>query len=363
MKKILIIGLFFIISYNCFGQSEKLKSGFDKSEYLELLKVSAVKVDTIYIPKLSAPERFTKVYKSKSVGLDNSWELWVSPDSVAVISVRGTSLKIESWMENFYSAMVPAKGKLMLSKDFTFEYCLGTHPKAAVHTGWLIGTAFLSKDILPRIDSCLNKGIKDFIIVGHSQGGAISYLLTSYFNDLKSKNIINSAITFKTYCSAAPKPGNLYYAYEYENMTKNGMAFNVVNSADWVPEGPFTIQSSLDYNDSNPYRYALDLLKELPLGKRFVLSYAYKSLDKTSRKAARKYKKYLGKMVGKKIKDFLPDYEIPEYYYSFNFARAGSFITLYADDEYYKLFPDIEGEIWTHHTFEAYEYLALKYKE
>jgi len=74
-------------------------------------------------------------------------------------------------------------------------------------------------------------------------------------SDLKTGNERYKNLTIKTYASAAPKPGNLYYAYEYEAMTQNGWAFNVVNSADWVPEGPFSIQTTNDYNTLNPFKY------------------------------------------------------------------------------------------------------------
>jgi len=46
--------------------------------------------------------------------------------------------------------------------------------------GWLLSTAYLSKDILPKIDSMYKSGIKDFILMGHSQGGAINFLLTAH---------------------------------------------------------------------------------------------------------------------------------------------------------------------------------------
>jgi hypothetical protein len=141
-------------------------------------------------------------------------------------------------LENLYAAMVPANGKLILDNADTFNYCLAPGNKAAVHVGWLIGTAFLSKDIVPKIDSLYKSGIKDLLLMGHSQGGAINYLLTAYLYSLQKQNILPGDIRFKTYCSAAPKPGNLFFAYYFESITENGWAFNVVNSADWVPETP-----------------------------------------------------------------------------------------------------------------------------
>jgi hypothetical protein len=61
-------------------------------------------------------------------------------------------------------------------------------------------------------------------------------------------------IKFKTYCSAAPKPGNLYFSYDYEADNQIGWSFTVVNGADWVPELPVSIQSIGDFNKTNPFK-------------------------------------------------------------------------------------------------------------
>jgi hypothetical protein len=141
----------------------------------------------------------------------------------------------------------------------------------------------LFQDILPKIDSCLSKGINDFYIIGHSQGGAISYLLTSMLYDLKARDVRYENLTIKTYASAAPKPGNLYYAYEYEALTQKGWAFNVVNSADWVPEGPFSIQTTNDYNTLNPFKSVDEALKKTSFPKNIILKHVYNQLDKPTK--------------------------------------------------------------------------------
>ena len=355
---ILCIGLFPLTS---FGQHGKILPGFDKTEFLEMLKISSYQGDTLYNPDLSPPLKYKKIYRSKTMGLDNRWDLWVSDQSVAVISIRGTTSETTSWLENFYAAMVPAKGKLKLSNNFSFDYHLCDDDKAAVHTGWLIATAFLSRDILPKMDSLAKNGVRQFYIMGHSQGGAIAYLLTAHFLDLQKQKKLPADFVFKTYCSAAPKPGNLYFAYAYENMTKGGWAFTVVNSADWVPEAPFSIQTTMDFNPSNPFVNAKSTIKKAPFFQRLAMNHFYNSLDKPTKKANKQYQKQLGKTLGKFIKKSLPEYEIPEYYNSSNYTRAGESIVLYADSEYYKLFPDDPEKIWTHHMFEAYLYLTEKY--
>ena len=148
--------------------AQHLKPGFDKQEFIEMLKIGA-KADTSYHIDLPEPHSYIMIYQSPQMGLDNRWQLWINRDSVAVISVRGTTITSASFLANLYAAMVSAKDELQLEKYFTFKYDLPDDPKAAVHVGYLISTAYLSRDILPKINSLYKCGFKEFIIAGHSQ--------------------------------------------------------------------------------------------------------------------------------------------------------------------------------------------------
>jgi hypothetical protein len=348
--------LFFVMGY-----CQQLKPGFDKAEYAELMKVSARTVaDSAYAATIPSPLRFKMLYQSPVLGPDNLWDLWTNNNGIAVISIRGTTAKPVSWLANFYAAMVPAKGELQLAKDNVFKYELASNPKAAVHIGWLISTGFLAKDMLPKIDSLFKKGTKEILIMGHSQGGGIAFLLTAYLYNLQKKNELPADIRFKTYCSAGPKPGNVFFAYEYEAMTQNGWAYNVVNSADWVPQTPFSIQTLDDFNNTNPFHDAKSIIKKQGFPKSTVLKYVYNQLDKSTKKAERKYRKYLGTMVAKIVKKSLPGYMPPEYYKSMDYARAGNTIVLLADEAYYKIYPDSKENVFIHHLHKPYLFLLDK---
>jgi len=360
MRLVLLTISVILLNVNSISQPHKLTPGFSKIEYSELLKISTRQSDSLYNKELPAPEKFRRIYRSEVVGLDNRWELWHSKDSIAAISIRGTTLKLESWIENFFAAMLPASGTLYLSNSQIYDYHLSDDKRASVHAGWLIGALCLYEDILPKIDSCLSNGTNDFYIIGHSQGGAISYLLTSMLHDLKNKDIKYKNLTIKTYSSAAPKPGNLYYAYKYESLTQKGWAFNIVNSADWVPEGPFSIQTTADYNTLNPFKYVDDAIKKTSFPKNIILKHVYNQLDKPTKKAQKKFNKNLGQHMSKRIKKYFPDFKSPNFEESTNYVRVGKTIVLYADDQYFKIFPNTEGEIWQHHKFEGYFYLLKK---
>lgn len=343
--------------------AQHLRAGFDKAEYIDLLKVSATFVDTAYVATFPESERYESVYRSPVVGLDNRWDLWVSKDKIhptAVVSLRGTTANSVSWLGNFYAAMVPAKGELTLGKNDTFPYELATNPAAAVHVGWLVSMAILSRDIRPRLDSCYRAGIKDFILLGHSQGGAINYLLTAYLINAQKKGELPADIRFKTYCSAGPKPGNLYFAYDYEAMTQGGWAYNVVNSADWVPEVPLTVQTLNDFNVTNPFMKAKGLIRKQNLPRRIALKYVYNRLSKPSLRAQKNYQKYLGHVAAGVVQKNIAGYTPSKYYHTADYVRTGNTVVLLADAEYYAKYPENPEKIFTHHFHPPYLYLAQK---
>src|SRR5262249_18920218 len=120
-------------------------------------------------------------YHSGDVGLLNNWSFYLRSDNVGAINIRGTVPETSSWLENAYSAMIPAAGSLQVNDSTVFNYQLSADPRAMVHTGWTIGLAFLAPDIKRIIkEYYMKRNVKEFLIFGHSQGGAISFLLRSY---------------------------------------------------------------------------------------------------------------------------------------------------------------------------------------
>lgn len=352
----LVVFILFALNRSHLSFSQVLEPGFDKEEYAEALKISArIIVDTTYLQRMPEPEFFQKSYRSEVMGLDNVWEMWQHQEKdLAMISIRGTTANPVSWLENLYAAMVPASGELELERDFKFPYHLSANTKAAVHIGWLIGTAYLSRDMLPKVTELYNRGVKDFIIMGHSQGGGIAYLLTAHFRSLQSSGELPSDIRLKTYCSAAPKPGNLYFAYTYEDPKYAGWAFNVVNAKDWVPEVPMSIQTTLDFNEINPFINARQVIRKQKFPKNMVLKRMYNRLDKPTKKAQRNYQKYLGTMASKLIRKNILEYQAPEYYSSNHYVRTGQTIVLNPTSEYMEEFPDDPQVIFSHHFHRPY---------
>lgn len=364
MKKLLWI-LMLQVPFTYALAQHNLKNGFDKEEYIKLMYISSRQTDTPWVsPKYPIPDGFQMIYRSAVTGLDNRWDLWLnSNQQLAVISIRGTTQKGISWLENFFAAMQPAQGSIQISKHYTFTYKMAHDARAAVHTGWLIATACLSQTIIPKIDSLYSTGVKNILIVGHSQGGAIAFLLTAHLHYLQQAQQLPKDIFFKTYCSAAPKPGNIYFAYDYESYTQQGLAYNIINTADWVPETPATIQTVNDFNEVNPFTDIRKSTKKQKIGTKIAIRTVYRNLVHPTSKAQRKNQKYLGKKVYKIVKKTLPELKLQAYTKSSYYVRAGNIITLNGDDEYFHLFPQDKNKVFTHHSWESYLYLINKYND
>jgi Lipase (class 3) len=362
-KKIFaIVILFFTSVLN--AQTQNLKPGFDPGEYLDLLQVCETTHKDSILPGIikGTTLKYELKYRSPEMGLKNRWEFWLREDGVGVISIRGTIQQASSWMENFYAAQIPATGSLQINDSTNFSYKLSNDNKASVHVGWTLGLAHLGPDIT-RVIKGINKdkNTNQFIIMGHSQGGALAFLVTSYLHYLLESGGLPAGLSFKTYCSAAPKPGNMYYGYDFDFITRNGLAFTVVNTADWVPETPFSVQTIADFNNGNPFSNISALLGSQKAVVRWYLKSMYNKMDKSTTKAQKRLDKYLGHKVYSQVKKELPQFREPEYARTANYMRAGIPIVLQPDAEYKSTFPDDPKKSFMHHAFKPYEMMIKKY--
>ncbi len=358
-QRTLILIVLLFLTGNSFGQ---LKAGFEPNEYKEILGVYAHSIsDTAFSKGIPKPTTLQMESESPTVGLENKWYLWVNEsEKIAVFSIRGTVPNPTSWLANFYSAMIPAQGKMKFRTDYTFDYSFSQDPKAFVHVGWTLSTGALAESLLPKMAELTEKGYRDFIITGHSQGGAISYLVAAMLMKMNNANAWGEKLRIKTYASAAPKPGNLFFAYDFENRTMGGWAFNIVNPSDWVPEVPFSIQTVNDFSQTNPFSDVSGFIKQQKFPKNIVFKKIYNKLDKPTKKSQKNFQKYLGKMVGKQVLKTLPEFESPPFVSSNHYSRAGTFIIFQPDESYLKMFPNNKEKVFQHHMLQPYYFLFKK---
>lgn len=358
MRNFLII-VFFLCFYLIGSAQNKLKPGFDAQEFLDVLHLEWAHQDSgsKYGPKI-IPPNYKRVYRSPEVGLKNKVDFWMRNDSVGVICLRYT-VGGTSWLENFYSGLIKAQGSLKLNDSTTFHYKFSNDEKAMVHHGWAIGVCHLAPLITQTINEYYKKGVKEFIIVGHSQGSALSFLIRSYLQ-YASDSIIPKDITYKVYCCAAPKPGNLFYAYDFDFITRNGWAFRIVNTNDWVPQTPFSVQTIGDLHPTNPFAKRKEIMRRR-LKKPFVrlyVNHAVKDMEDAAQKTNRKYHKYLTKRMGVFVKKNLKEYQDPNIEKSNFYMPAGVPIVLQPDSLYNEKFKFDGENVFLHHMFEPYIYLT-----
>jgi hypothetical protein len=235
-----LIGI--ILSIQVYSQ---VKEGFDKNEAIDMIRLcnSYTFLELYNDDTGIVPENYEKYYTSGVFGMDNKFQIYLK-DSTAIINFRGSTDKQISWLENFNSAMIPAKGIIYIEGD-KFEYCFAQDTNASVHSGFALGIAYLHRDLLFHLKNLNRLGYYNFIITGHSQGGALSNLLRAYLENLP-EGIISNKNKFKTYAFAAPMIGNKSFMEEYNSRyCKPGLSFNIVNPKDPVPKLPTS------YNDSS----------------------------------------------------------------------------------------------------------------
>ncbi|GAB4133627.1 MAG: hypothetical protein Fur0041_06010 [Bacteroidia bacterium] len=339
----------------------RIQPGFNPDELRTLINISVRQGDTPWVNmRYAYPQGYKMIYRSSVVALDNRWDLWSTPDSGCVISIRGTTSTNESWLENFYAGMIPAIGSLPLANNTTFNYQLAADSNSYIHIGWMIGLAYMAPDIVAKINEQYKNGKREFRIMGHSQGGAIALLLHAYLHFQKGKNIPDDVV-LKTYATAAPKPGNQNFAYNFDFITRGGWAFRVVNSADWVAEVPFSIQTLNDIHPLNPFYNALHVKGFLKWPLSSYAKHVIRKMNRAAKRSQKRYKKYLGKKAGKMVRKTIKGMPKHALAPSMHYVACGSPVILYADADYFREFPNDQKKIFRHHWFGPYVYLLNRY--
>ena len=336
-----------------------LKPGFDVEEYADMLGLTPKTPELFNSDQFSVPfpTNCKHVYRSPAGPLDNLWDLYIMDDKVGVIEIRGTTAKSKSWLENFYAGMVTANGMIQIGENERFIYKLADDPRAGVHAGWLTGLAYLAPDIIEKINAYYAAGIKEYILMGHSQGGAIAYLMDSYIH-YDTLELIPDDILVKTYNSAAPKPGNLYYSYDYDYINKGGWALHVVNTIDWVPQTPISVQVLDDFTAVNPFVDMETFTSSMAWLQKVVVRSIFRKMDRSLRKAQKRLLKYLGFKLFDFIEPYMDGMLEPEYMESMNYTPAGNPVILIPTERYFNEYlPTAKDNVFKNHLGRSYYFL------
>lgn len=319
MKTKLIIA----VSLYCLTAAAQVRPGFDKQEALDMIKIcnSFTFIELYNSDADIVPEGYEKIYTSGVFGMDNKFQIYTSDRGYAVINMRGSTDKKISWMENFYSAMIPSTETIRV-KDRTIDYKMAADTAAHIHAGYALGIAYMSDNLIFHIKHLNTLGYYDIMLTGHSQGGALSQMLMSYLTYLP-EGTISPDNTFKIYSFAAPMIGNAAFVAEYDTLhSATEMSHLVVNEADMVPtlplayrDGPLLKESaitSLLYRDQ-PFN-----LKEA----------AHNSFVNTFESGIANVNRWFSNKVGEQIGKDLGNYSIPSYTQEIIYSRVGNVIEL-----------------------------------
>lgn len=355
-----------ILCTTTFGFAQVLKPVADKVEIHNSLQLATDIQKEFPTDSLYKITNYKNVYRSQEMGLTNRWGLYYNDKTkVYEIVIRGSVNKGVSWLANYYAAMIPSSGEVRLDQKTKVNYNLSADKRATVHAGWTIASLYLMQDIQPKIDSLVKLNQKEFIISGHSQGAAIAYLITANLQNQQLLNQLPKDIIFKTYAIAPPKPGNLYFSYQYEKLS-GPWSYSVINTQDWVPEVPPTTQTFKDFNSISPLSDGeiKKAMAKIPWPKRMFAKSIYNSLKNPIEKSTKKYNKYLGSFMFNFIHKQLPELEEPKYSQNSNYNRCSNPVILDGinNPEYQKLF-DKPNNIMTHHLPPAYLYLLKEYQK
>lgn len=218
----------------------QIKPGFDSEEAIDLIRLcnSQTFKDLYGSDEQIIPDNYQLIYASTPNMMDNMFQVY-RKGKTGIIHFRGSTSHPNSWIENMYSAMIPAKGKMTIYNEER-DYVFAEADSAGVHSGFVLGVIMMIEDVISQIDRLNSKGVSDFIITGHSQGGALAVLTHAYLENLKNQRI-EDEIKFKMYAFANPMVGNTEFVAEYNRrFVEKEMAFRIINPKDIVPSMPIS---------------------------------------------------------------------------------------------------------------------------
>ncbi len=300
-KKTTLTTAFLFAAISSFAQ---LKGGFSATETKEMIALcnSYTFLDLYNSDAAIIPAGWKKIYTSGVFGMDNKYQVYRKGD-LAALNFRGSTEKSISWMENIYSAMIPANGQMVLQGD-TFNYRFSDESKAAVHAGYALGIGYLAKDIIHQIAYLNSQNVYNIILIGHSQGGSLVHLLRAYLESEQGKEI-SEKNKFKTYAFANPMVGNEIFVNDYtKRFCSDSTSFSIVNPQDMVTTMPLSYGTSSPENIINTLMNGGEMdIKQMAIG--MILQRHEKELGS--------YVQNMSVKLNKQISDELGEVKMPAY--------------------------------------------------
>lgn len=333
-----LLFLLFLFGGGTFAQHHQ---GFDKNEARDLIALycSYTYSELYGSDEEIIPDGYTKIYTSDTKGLDNIYQVYTK-DKKAVINFRGSTQKVQSWLENLYASMVPAQGIIDVSgKHLNYRFAEDTN--ASIHGGYALEIAYLHDDLIQQIRQLNEKEIYTIYLSGHSQGGSLAQMFRAYI-ELNRDGLISPQNTFKTYTFGAPKVGNWSFMKECQSRFEEGTLYNIVNPEDAVPKLPPTTDDT-SFLTKDEIRRAILEGERISIGEKMGQG-TVKMFEGTIRGTVR----FVGTRAHDKIDRYVDDIETEQNVWDANYIRLPEMITIDAAT-YPKVMIDsflLENEKW-----------------
>lgn len=293
--------------------------GFDPKEARDLMAMctSFTFMDLYQSDTEILPNGCSKTYTSPIIGMDNMFVIF-EKEGKGIICFRGSTSKAVSWVENFYSAMIPAKGIIKINQK-EIPYLFGQDTSAGVHSGYALAVVALSSNLIQEIQNLNKKGIYEIYITGHSQGGAIATLTRPFLENLKG-NKIDTKNQFKNYAFANPMSGNKEFVREFNRLyCESNSSFNIHNKSDMVPKMP------MHYDDEEKLISAKRFTNIVFGKEKFdVAKFGTELLLRTFEKGLSKYIQSSNRFIEKVISKTYTAIDMPKYLSDINFYHTAN---------------------------------------
>jgi hypothetical protein len=325
--------LFFLFAILFLPAAAQLEEGYSKKEVCDMIALcNSFSFQELFNSDAEIiPPEYKRIYTSPVLGMDNKYQIYRN-GMVAVINIRGSTAKKLSWLENFYSSMIPAKGKIVVNGKAN-EYCFSKEKNAAVHCGYALAIVIMSNDILPQIGKLNKQGLHTFIITGHSQGGALSHMLRAYLENL-GPNKISKKNVYKTYAFACPMIGNKEFVTDYNaKYCATKSSYTIINPSDVVTLFPITYKDGtyVTSDDLKTLLFKTDSFSFSGFAFNLAVNFFEKHIAKTVN--------YMGNSLSKEISKDIGKVELPKPLENIGYHRMSNVIEI-AAAEYPKILKD-----------------------
>ena len=301
----------------------QVNPGFEPTEARDMIAIcnSYTFLDLYGSDTAIIPRGYKKTFTSETIGMDNQFQIY-RHGKLGVIHFRGSTAKASSWIENMYSAMIPAKGSVLINKE-PRSYAFSNDTSASVHSGYALAILLQSSVLIKQINQLNDQGIHAICITGHSQGGALATLCRAYLELLPSETI-HPRNQFKTYSFAAPMVGNKAFSEYYNSKyADNETSYRIINPSDAIQDMPIHFDEESKFINSDRIINTISGKEKLSL-KKLGIELVARNFERTLANHIGHSNRQIERFVSKTIHSI----EMPEYTKDINYYKSGKVLQL-----------------------------------